>query len=143
MENKKIKNSKKAVHNWIKFDSWLELYAYKRFIQESISFEVKKKFTIQEWFGFQWDKIRPIEMIPDYIVWNCIVETKWYPNDSYPMKLKMLKKHIVDQSLWYDIQILKNQKQIDQFIINLKTWQWLDKNLRQCSKKGKSKKKLW
>ena len=114
--NKKVKNATKKIYDWIKFDSSLELYAYKRFREEWVSFEIKKKFIIQKWFKFREDSIRPIVMIPDYVVWNCIVETKWYPNDWYANKLKIVKKHIVDEWLWYDIQILKNQKQIDQFI---------------------------
>jgi len=121
MENKKIKNATKQVQDWIKFDSKLELFCYNKLIEYNIPFELKRKFVSVEKFTYMWEKIREIAHYPDFFLYkhNIILDSKWFKNDVYPIKAKLLKKYFYDNWIEYKIVTVKNQKEILSFINSL------------------------
>lgn len=121
MENKKIKNATKQVQDWIKFDSKLELFCYNKLIEYNIPFELKRKFVSVEKFTYMWEKIREIAHYPDFFLYehNIILDSKWFKNDIYPIKAKLLKKYFYDNWIEYKIVTVKNQKEILSFINSL------------------------
>lgn len=118
MENKKIKNATKQIQDWIKFDSKLELFCYNKLIEYKIPFELKKKFVSVEKFKYMGESIREIAHYPDFFLYkhNIILDSKWFKNDVYPIKAKLLKKYFYDNWIEYKIVTVKNQKEILSFI---------------------------
>lgn len=121
MINRKIKNATKVEFDWIKFDSKLELYCYKALREAKIPFELKKKFVSVEKFRYMWESIREIAHYPDFFLYdhNIILDTKGFANDTYPIKTKILKKHLYDAWKEYKIITVKNQKEVNEFIKTL------------------------
>ncbi len=51
-----------------------------------------------------------------------IIETKGYlpSHHDFPMRWKIFLKHIMDNNLGYDVYLAKNNKQVDQCILEIK-----------------------
>lgn len=126
MENKKIRNAEKTEYEGIKFDSRLELFCYLALKEAKIPFELKTQFTSVEWFIHLGKKYRPITHFPDFYMPQIytIVDTKWYKNDVYPIKSKLLHKYFHDNNIPMVIHTPKNQKEVTALIEELKILQY-------------------
>lgn len=111
--NKKIKNARKVDFNlepiltsipeWRKthpgmiyFDSLIEGSFYQFLHENDISFEYKEKIVIIQKFEYLDEKESSLTWQPDFqITMNgkvrIIIDTKGYPNESFPIKLKIYK----------------------------------------------------
>lgn len=114
MENKKVRNATKVVHNDIEFKSKLECNFYKTIEEEGLdvayepmTFTLMSGFnpTISFWnrnkskvFREDMRRVRTITYTPDFIVTHkgmeFIIEAKGKENDTYPLKRKMFRKYI-------------------------------------------------
>ncbi len=97
----KIKNAVKVEYDGVKFRSKLEAYMYKLLHDAKLDFEYEKhKFVLVNKFDFGTEKIREVTYLPDFLVYlpdmTIVVETKGYRNDAFPIKLKLFKKHLVE-----------------------------------------------
>lgn len=124
--NKKVRNAKKVIHTSedgieTKLDSGLELFFFTQCINKGIKVEREPKFTIQPKFQYLDEKIREVNMLPDFYLPmnNILCEVKGYQNDVYPLKRKMLlyHLHITNQTVKY--VVLKNKKEISDFVNSL------------------------
>ena len=115
--NKKVKNAKEHTVNGIKFRSGLEVYMANLLIENDIPFEYESKsFVIFEGFEYAGAKIRPITYTPDFILENHIIECKGFPNDSWPLRLKLFKKHLVDTENNSRFHMPRNKQQCHEVI---------------------------
>jgi hypothetical protein len=133
--NKKVRNATTMSYYGITFKSKLELYCYKKlketnliFTYEEHTFELIPSFEFQNdsyelfkkdglrYFGPQRRHVRGMTYTPDFVGTGWIIETKGNPNDAFPIKWKLFKKHIMDQGLMIDLYMPRNQKQVDEVI---------------------------
>lgn len=133
--NKKVRNATIVSYAGITFKSKLELYCYKKlkevdlkFTYEEHTFELIPSFEFTHdsyelfkkggarYFGPQRTHIRGMTYTPDFVGNGWIIETKGNPNDAFPIKWKLFKKHIMDHYWNIDLYMPRNQKQIDEVI---------------------------
>jgi hypothetical protein len=129
----KVKNAKKVNYNGIEFQSQLELYCYKKLEELNIPVEYEQTtFTICDSFIYpeichegsytklakKTSKIRAITYTPDFIDPNgkWIIETKGYSNESFPLRWKLFKKHLTENTHTYVLFMPRNKKQVDEVI---------------------------
>ena len=138
-ENKKVKNASKVdinlnpitekIPEWRKkhpgeiyFDSVLEGQFYWYLKNNNIKFTLKPKVKVIDKFKYHNSTERTVVWNPDFAINTkpipIIIDTKGYPNDAFPLKLKMVK-YILNlrygkntPHIWF----IKNKKQ---FIIAL------------------------
>lgn len=141
--NKKVRNATTLSYYGIQFKSKLELYCYKKLKEANLDFQYEKvKYTLVEGFTFTNDsyelfkvkgervfdkqrtKIRPITYTPDFVgVYPdtrlvFVIETKGNPNDAFPLRWKLFKRHLEITEQNTDLYMPRNQKQVD-IVINL------------------------
>jgi hypothetical protein len=112
--NKKVRNATAYTYNAIRFKSKLEVYMYKLLEELKVGFEYEgTTYTIVPAFNYQHAKIRPITYTPDFVIdsLNVVIETKGHPNETFPIKMKLFRKHLVDTKNIQTIFIPRNQKQ--------------------------------
>jgi len=118
--NKKgaVKNATKVIDCGIKFDSKLEHYFWKLLKSNGIEFTMKTTYTIQPSFRYLGEAIRPIQIIPDFILpkHNIIVDTKGFQTSESKLKWKVFKKYLYDNGMNYKAVLLKNQRECREFI---------------------------
>lgn len=135
VENKKIKNAKKVdqhgnpvqnVQEWRKthpndllFDSTLEWKVWHSLIIAKIPFKLKETIELQPAFNFNGEKIRPITWTPDFTIENaCLfIDAKGYPNDSWPMKLKMVKFAMWRLGQEYSVYTIQQHSHITELLM--------------------------
>jgi len=61
-------------------------------------------------------KILPIKYTPDFIGSNFIIECKGRANESFPLRWKLFKKHLVDNKSYPRIYKPQNQKECDETV---------------------------
>lgn len=119
-KNKKIRNATKTTVDGIKFDSQLEAYMYGLLKRHKIEFRMKDKFVVQQPFEYNGEKVREIAMKPDFIIplkkGIIVLETKGFPNDSYPLKLKLLKRYLNSKYCVSHMVIAKNKAECEEAI---------------------------
>ena len=143
MENRKVKNATPFEYNNIKFKSKLEVYCYKRLIEEGINvkyeeekFELVPAFVFNnksievykmkgsKYFGLQRNLVRAITYTPDftgeYNGKKFIIETKGNPNDVFPIKWKLLKRYLHLRRIRVDLYLPRNKTQVDIVIKEIK-----------------------
>lgn len=115
------RNSQKVIDDGIKFDSKLEHYFYSGLKKYNIDFELKPKYILSSGFKFGSETIRPITLSPDYLLTshNIIVETKGFETETFKIKWKLFKRHLVNENKNYKLVLLKSKKEIDYFFIEL------------------------
>jgi hypothetical protein len=122
-DKRKIKSTKTTIDG-IEFDSILEGYCYKCMTIEGFEFVIKPKYEILPEFKYQGKKIQNMVWTPDFYLpsINTIVETKGRANESFPVRLKIfLWRHCkLNGGTEPKIVILKNQKEVRDFIIEYK-----------------------
>lgn len=122
MINKKIKNAKKEVINGIKFDSSLERYMYNMLTSQKIKFEFQRKFVLVKGFRYKDKAILPITWKADFVMdqYNIIIDAKGFPNDVFPVKMKLFKRMIFDtKATEYEILLPSNRKECDSALIKV------------------------
>ncbi len=124
----KVKGAKKNVYKGIQFQSLLEKHMYKALDDEGIKVDYEKHtFTVFPGMVYpqacyegtkaklcnKGSKIRPITYTPDFVDPNgkWIIETKGYANESFPLRWKLFKKHLKENSLTYVLFMPRNKAQ--------------------------------
>jgi len=121
--NKKVLNATPLTVDDIKFKSKLEVYTYRRLREEGFNFSYEaKSWIIQEKFEYIGEKIRPITIKPDFVDFEkrIIIEVKGFATDIYTLRLKMFKRFLSVNKCEYKIYHVKNQKQVEELITQLK-----------------------
>jgi hypothetical protein len=136
--NKKVRNATPIILDGIKFKSKLESHCYKKlkeanlqFQYEEVKYELIPGFTFENdsyelfkkkgerYFGPQNNKIRPITYTPDFVglypgtLKVFIIETKGNPNDAFPLRWKLFKRHLQNSKQDADLYMPRNQKQTE------------------------------
>ena len=127
--------SKKVEHDGITFASGLEKYMYIALKEAKIVAEYEPtSYTLMEGFDYSGDayercsngkgvyknrgckKILPITYKPDIVGRDFIIECKGRANESFPLRWKLFKKHLVDNKLYPKLYKPQNQKECDRTI---------------------------
>ena len=127
--------SKKITYDGIKFASGLERYMYMALKKakikaeyEGMTYELFPKFDFNiesyercgngkgEYKNRGNKKILNIKYTPDFIGKGFIIETKGRANESFPLRWKMFKKHVVDNLNPIILFKPQNQKECDETI---------------------------
>ena len=127
--------SKKVTFDGITFASGLERYMYQALKKAKIKSKYEgKTYVLQEAFNFKVDsferqsngkgdmvnrgqkKILNIKYTPDFISDSFIIECKGRANESFPLRWKLFKKHLVDNKLYPRLYKPQNQKECDRTI---------------------------
>ena len=136
---KKLKPKKKSLG---KYKSSLEKYCSDKLRESGIAFTYEEdKFLLMESFRFEHKYFKmtpkgklmsdrsnsiqqPIRYTPDFVGKDSkwIIETKGYlpSHHDFPMRWKIFLKHIMDNNLGYDVYLAKNNRQVDQCILEIK-----------------------
>lgn len=122
MQNQKIKNATVTTVDNIKFKSKLEAYTYQKLKEANIKVEYEPtKYELLPAFIFNNKKIRPITYTPDFIGNNFIIECKGYPNEKFPLKLKLFYYYLLNNNINnINYYIVKNKKDVDNLVKQLK-----------------------
>jgi len=138
-KNKKVRNATILEYHGITFKSKLELHCYKALKEANIKFQYEKvkyelmpsfKFENESWelykkkgeryFGPQRVLIRAITYTPDFVGSHngqkFIIETKGNPNDAFPLRWKLFKKHLHDTNNDSILYMPRNQKQTEEVV---------------------------
>jgi len=137
--NKKVRNATILEYHGITFKSKLELHCYKKLKEANIKFQYEKvkyelmpsfKFENESWelykkkgeryFGPQRPLVRAITYTPDFVGKHrghkFIIETKGNPNDAFPLRWKLFKKHLYDTKNTSVLYMPRNQKQTEEVV---------------------------
>ena len=136
---KKLKPKKKHLGE---YKSSLEKYCSDKLHESGIAFTYEEdKFVLMDSFRFEHKYFKmtakkkdmidrsnsiqqPIRYTPDFVGKDSkwIIETKGYlpSHHDFPMRWKIFLKHIMDNNLGYDVYLAKNNKQVDQCILEIK-----------------------
>lgn len=125
----KINSSKKELDG-IKFDSMLELFAYKELKKEGLYGKNKlthqsKTFLIVDPFEFDGKKYQGIKITPDFVDEKnqVVFEVKGVPNELFPMRWKLMKRYFSLNYPNYKVFIgMKNQKLVTEEIKKIKEY---------------------
>ena len=121
--NKKIRNATKSEVDGVKFDSQLERYMYEILKGAGVHFDFQVEYVLQEKFRYGTDAIRAITLTVDFVLTgkNMIIDTKGFMNDRAPMKIKMLKRHLLNTQPdnLPTIELPSNKKECDELLNRL------------------------
>lgn len=125
--NKKVRNATPNEYDGIKFKSKLETYVYKQLKAHNLKAEYEPtKYELLPAFIFKEKKIRPITYTPDFVNDKFIIECKGYPNEKFPLKLKLFYYYLLNNNINnINYYIVKNKKDVDNLVKQLK-----DENIR-------------
>lgn len=126
IKRKKGKNRSKAkpiIIDGIQFRSRIEGYFYSKCKELGLKVDYESEtFEIHPAFYFESKKVRPITYTPDFIGDKIIVELKGaIINESFPLRFKLFKKYMVDNKINKKLYLLKNQKQVNEALEEIKT----------------------
>tara|TARA_B110000483_G_C17878487_1_gene420774 strand:+ start:111 stop:560 length:450 start_codon:yes stop_codon:yes gene_type:complete len=141
-KSKQITRHTKVSEDGIQFASKLELYMYRQLKKENIkNIYEGKTFQIIEGCHFDMDswektkgskqladrgnkKLLGIKYTPDFIDVQdpprFIIETKGNPNESFPIRWKLFKMHLMKENINTKLFMPRNQKDCDQVVAYLK-----------------------
>ena len=120
--NSKVRNATPNEYDGIKFRSKLETYTYKKLKEANINAEYEKhKYELLPAFVFHGEKVRAITYLPDFVGKNFIIECKGLMGDSFPLRWKIFKYTLMKSRANYKLYLVRNQKQVDSMIDELKT----------------------
>ena len=127
--------SKKVTYDGIKFASGLEKYMYIALQKAKIKAEYEgKTYELQEGFMFNVDsyerqgngkgdmvnrgqkKILNIKYTPDFVAETFIIECKGRANESFPLRWRMIKKHVKVNIPHVTLYKPQNQKECDKVV---------------------------
>lgn len=122
MQRRKYGN-KKVIVDGVKFDSKLEQYCHGYLQLMQADFDFQYKITLVDKFRFNNEAVRAITLIVDFVVRTngktIYIDTKGFATESSKIKYKLLKNMLKNEEdssvIW-----LKNKKEVNEFINNLK-----------------------
>jgi len=143
LKSRQITRSTKVKYKGVQFASKLEMHMYKLLCQEKIAVDYEgKTYEIVEGFDFEAasyektktrkelhdrgnKKVLPIKYTPDFIDRNdpprFIIECKGNPNEAFPLRWKLFKKHLMDENIKATLFMPRNQKDCSEVIKNIKS----------------------
>ena len=121
-KNKKIRNATPLEIDGIQFKSKLEAFCYRHLKENKIENEYEKNtFILITPFIYNGEKIRACTYTPDFVGSTWVIEVKGFSNDTFPIKNKMFKKHLLDNNILYDLYLPRNQKEVLESIQSIKS----------------------
>lgn len=107
-------------HNKL-FRSKLELHLYEKLVLHNIKFIWQPKFKVLDKFKYRGETVQSIFVTPDAWLkqYNIIAEPKGYPDEKWPLRLKLLKRALYSTGHEPDIRLLQRKKDIDNFILEI------------------------
>lgn len=122
--NVKVRNATPTEVDGIKFKSKLEGYTYLQLKKADIEAEYESThFTLIPAFIFNNEKIRKMTYLPDFVGKDFIIECKGMMTDSFPLRWKVFKYMLHLTGVKYELYLVRNHKDVDRMIENLKTKQ--------------------
>jgi hypothetical protein len=141
---RKLINAKKQIIDGVTLKSRLESYMYACLKREKIPFKYESvSFVVFNSFVFNKEsherksngtgdlidrgsnkKVQEIKYTPDFIGDGFIIETKGLRTESFNLRFKLFKKHLMDNNLIYDLYMPQTQSECDkvvQLILNKQT----------------------
>lgn len=141
-KRRQITRHTKVKEDGIEFSSKLELYMHRALKKAKIKNKYEgKTFTIINGCQFPMSsyektkaskelvergnkKLLPIKYTPDFIDVldppRFIIETKGNPNETFPMRWKLFKMHLVNEGIHTNLFMPRNQKDCDKVVCILK-----------------------
>ena len=121
----RVKNATKVNKYGLHFRSKLECYTYEAFMKAGIPVEYEPKhFTLLNKFEFNKEKIRAITYLPDFIGNyknnKFVVECKGMITESFPLRWKLFKYYLKRHRSKYKCYMVRNHKQVDEMINDIK-----------------------
>ena len=121
----RVKNATKVDKYGLRFRSKLECYTYEAFMKAGIPVEYEPKhFTLLNKFEFNKEKIRAITYLPDFIGNyknnKFVVECKGMITESFPLRWKLFKYYLKRHRSKYKCYMVRNHKQVDEMINDIK-----------------------
>ena len=118
----KIRNVCPNTYDGIKFRSKLETYTYKKLKEANIPAQYEViHFELIPKFEYNGEKVRAMTYLPDFVGEDFIIECKGLMGDSFPLRWKIFKYTLMKSNAKYKLYLVRNQKQVDQMINELKT----------------------
>lgn len=115
--------NKKSFVNGVKFDSKLEQYCHGYLELTGVEFDFQHKVTLIDKFRFNEAAVRATTLTVDFVVRKdgktIYVDTKGFATEVAKIKYKLLKHKLKDEEN-VDVVWLKNKKEVNNFINNLK-----------------------
>lgn len=108
--NQKVRNATKVSAYGLNFDSKLELYMWELLTQNGFEFEFQKVFTLQEGFRFRGEWIRPITWKADFVLTDCVIDTKGMRQETFNIRLKMWKRIYKELGLELEVFLPSSKK---------------------------------
>ncbi len=121
--NRKIRNAVKVEIGDTKYDSRTEAYFGEALKRTGIPFEFRPKFILQEGFVYRGEKVREMTIKLDYWIpsKNMLVDVKGYADEKFPLKLKLLKRHLFERDEPLpEIRLPKNKRECDELLWELR-----------------------
>lgn len=117
----KVRNATPNIYDGIKFRSKLETYTYKKLKEAGIDAEYESThFELIPKFEYNGEKVRAMTYLPDFVGKNFIIECKGLVTDSFPLRWKIFKYYLKQENKDYKLFLVRNQKQVDAMIDELK-----------------------
>jgi len=115
--NKKVKNATPLVYNDINFKSKLEVYCYKKLLENNLQAKYEEvRFTLLDSFEYDNEKVRKMTYTPDFVGPNWIIECKGQMNDAFPLRWKLFKHYLYTNNIRYNLYLPRNQKDINEVV---------------------------
>ena len=132
----KIKNASKVTYDGIDFRSKLESFMWKQLKDNKIYAEYEKhKYVLLKEFEWMGEKVREMTYTPDFVSPTFIIECKGYPNEVWPIKLKLFKKLMVDYVMPHALYIPRNQEQCKEVVKQILAIKALEELKQKITKK--------
>ena len=124
MVNRRVRNATKCEADGFKFDSKLEMYAYRQFKEAGFDFDMQVEIELVPKFRYNGEAVRAIKIIPDFYLkdHNTYVDTKGFALPEAKLKYKLLKYLLYCEygtELQPKVVILKNQKEVREYVQSL------------------------
>ncbi|NBK96476.1 MAG: DUF1064 domain-containing protein [Erysipelotrichia bacterium] len=117
----KVNNATPNEFDGIKFKSKLETYTYQKLQENGIHAVYEgERFTLIPAFNYQNEAVRAMTYLPDFVGKDFVIECKGFGNDAFPLRWKIFKYTLFQQKANYKLYLVKNKKDVDQLIENLK-----------------------
>ena len=120
--NQKVRNATPNEYDGIAFKSKLEVYCYKQLKKYKLRPEYEKiAFTIIPEFTYDGEKVRKMTFTPDFVGKNkdYVIECKGYANESFPLRWKIFKYHLLTNNIKYNLYLPHNPREVDEVIEKL------------------------
>lgn len=117
----KVRNATPNIYDGIKFKSKLETYTYTKLKESKIDAEYESMhFELIPKFEYNGEKVRAMTYLPDFVGKDFIIECKGLMTDSFPLRWKIFKYTLLKEKKDYKLYLVRNQKQVDAMIDELK-----------------------